>query len=724
MSARHKVINAEGRFGKGRRLKPTPKLDELFEKDLARSGIDLKTAKKVGLKVCDTAELWAALNPRRADEPKRDFTAAGYVFTFFTPEGKTLGSFIRARKLAGDWSDDDDGRWRYNQPVNTAPHLYVPAPIMRLPKPDPETGKIRIVGELLVVEGEKKAIKANMCGIPAVALAGVWNFTSAKFDIPLLDEFKRFDLSDADIVVSFDRDVFDNEDVQQAKRRFSFAIRREHQPKSVREVRLTGEAVGGKLALDDWLATFDDPSVAKAHWQRLERIEDRVGEAFATYNAEIAYVLMKKKYFDIPRRVFFPSQTAVVEQYGTGALANDGKRDIHPINLWLKNRNPSTTAVHDVVYAPGKASRFRADKDQHETLNLWRPSTMVPVSLKTERDVAPFLEFLEYLTPSLKESERDTLLDGLAYPLQHLGAKVRWAPCLVSPEQGVGKTTLGRILIPMYGAHNAWQIDGSSLVSNFNRYAQSQFVIVNEIHAVTYAERKQVMESLKTLITDDVIDFHQKYIDQQNIPNHLNLFFTSNHEDALMLDEHDRRYFVIRATAKKWKPIEFKKLNDWLEHDDGYALVYGYLMKRDLSNFDPNAAPPRTEARSMMIQRPKGALADLIKKFIDSPEDVLSMGKGKVRPDSDLFEPQHIVECLLLYAHEKHIRFKGELTVKVLGAALKGQMPRRRIRGRRGRGSNHEFTWITLYAVFNPEQWRKREKSEWRNHWKQSQEAK
>lgn len=704
-----------------RRAKRNASLGELMAEDLARSGIDPKTAKKLKIRACDPDEAWALLHPKNPDGRPKDFTAEVAWFPYWNPDGSQINNYGRARILRGQWSAEDDGkRNRYRNPVNTLPHVYVPVPILDDLKV--EAGKIVLAGAVTITEGEKKGIAAWQCGIPAIALGGIDAEGTARHLVTLIEEFNWFDWSQLDAEICFDSDVYGAKEGTRALYALGYTLRREKHPKSLHYVRLTTEG-HEKTALDDFLATFGDRrEAARRAYYQLPRRADEIAEAFAKYDSEIVQVRKRAKYYNTAHRTFYPRQSSIVEEYGVGQTvpSADGKKRVLPITLWLTERNPKLTTVMDVVYAPGKPARYKAAAgDEHDTLNEWRPTSLVPVPYKGDEDsIRPWLELLEYMTPKLTDEERDWFIDWQAYPLQNVGGKTHQAVLIWSESQGSGKNTIANALRPMHGAKNLnWQvINGKSLMSDFNEWALRQFVVINEVHMPSYGEQKAVMGCLQTLITEDTIDHSRKYFDRQSVPNYVNFFLTSNHEDALRLAEDDRRFFVVKGPSikDKWPEKKFVEFYRWLDNG-GRERVFGYLLARRLDNFNPHGAAPRTAARTAMVRGTDGVLGDLITILNTSPAQIMFSrrrdGTVQQRLEWDLYTPARIVEAINRYASEHNMRLVN-LTDKALGAVMgKHAFVKRRLEID---GKN-----VTAYALFNADSWAKKSKAEWREHLKE-----
>lgn len=711
-----------GRAKKGfSRAVSVDNLQALYEADLQRSCIPIKAAELLGFKLLSTPdELWAALNPRHGDERPADFTAVGYTIPYPAPDGSYL-NFIRVRKLAGDFLGDS-GR-KYDQPPNSTAHPYVPFPLLNLPSPDKKTGKIHLTGEIIITEGEKKSVGASLLGIPTIALGGVWNFKSKKQHLLMLPELLEwFDWSEADVSFAFDVDVYGNDDVRYAMHQCKAAMRKTFKPKSLSTIELTAEATNDKIGLDDWLCACDgSPKKVLAAFQAIKRTPDPASVLFRLFNSQYTYSRVTSKFFDWKARSFKTDKAIVELAQSEGLLLRaDGTEEISAVKLWMQDRDTRTTNAHDVLYLPGKESRFFADeRDAEETCNMWRASTLEPIEYKgkkaDKRRLALFLDYFDTLTQRLTDEERAWFLWWLSYPLRHVGAKMKSGAFLWSSRQQVaGKSGLKNILTPIYGTENVFHLDGSSLMQPWNSYVQSQLLFIEEVFMPSYGERNAASQRMKTLITENTVDLVQKYIPNRNVPNVCNVIATSNHENGLVLTPDDARLFVVHGPETKieaWPKANFTQLYRWLRKEDGIAQVYGYLLSVSDEGRLPSDFPPKTEAwhsAANYAQGKDGPLGDVIKRLIDSPEDLMSTSKKKLR-SRDLFEPQELVNAINAYAWEHRLQFRTALSTQILGQHLRNTLPKREALKVHGKQ-------ITLYAVFRRKEWQKADKQAWRKH--------
>jgi len=75
----------------------------------------------------------------------------------------------------------------------------------------------------------------------------------------------------------------------------------------------------------------------------------------------------------------------------------------------------------------------------------------------------------------------------------------------------------------------------------------------------------------------------------------------SNERAAISLPRDDRRWFVIWSEAERMAPEDAERIWAWYK-SGGFEAVAAWLDARDVSAFNPGAAPPMTEAKMIMIE--------------------------------------------------------------------------------------------------------------------------
>ena len=149
-------------------------------------------------------------------------------------------------------------------------------------------------------------------------------------------------------------------------------------------------------------------------------------------------------------------------------------------------------------------------------------------------------------------------------------------------------------------------MDTGTLAGQWTYYLKAQIVYGQEI--ITHG-RRDLYNHLKPFISGQKtrLVVNEKGLRQYTVPNHQNWIITTNHDNALALEDDDRRFWVHRVLAEE-PPAEayFAKLYAWLDND-GSARVFGWLLQRDVSAFNPMARPPMTASKQTMLEQSQPA---------------------------------------------------------------------------------------------------------------------
>ena len=262
------------------------------------------------------------------------------------------------------------------------------------------------------------------------------------------------------------------------------------------------------------------------------------------------------------------------------------------VKMWKNSPDRRTVLQQDVVFDP----TCRADPAT--TVNLFDGIALEPV----EGTVTPLLELIRYLTSRTSEDANEAdaimhwLLQWLAYPLQHMGAKLRTS-IVMHGDEGAGKNFLFDLVTAIYGKYGAL-VGQDELEDKFNDWRSCKlFVTGDEV-----SSRQELVHNknrLKALITAASVQINPKNLPRREEANHMNVVFLSNELKPLALDNSDRRYLVIYTP--KAKPFEFyKALGRWRDNG-GVAAFYAYLLAYPLDGFDPFAPAPQTAAKRDLI---------------------------------------------------------------------------------------------------------------------------
>lgn len=120
--------------------------------------------------------------------------------------------------------------------------------------------------------------------------------------------------------------------------------------------------------------------------------------------------------------------------------------------------------------------------------------------------------------------------------------------CLVSPENGTGKSTFLKWMQDIYGS-NATILDMSRFKMSFNSHYISKYLICLD-EGFLDVEKKEEKERLKKLATDERQFLEFKGADVQEIDFYGKLIICSNDADSLMkIEEGEIRWFVNRVPS-------------------------------------------------------------------------------------------------------------------------------------------------------------------------------
>ena len=155
------------------------------------------------------------------------------------------------------------------------------------------------------------------------------------------------------------------------------------------------------------------------------------------------------------------------------------------------------------------------------------------------RDTVKFNYFMRYLAWAVQN------------PDKHAGVILT----LKSRKQGTGKSTIGVVLLTIFGRHGALIDDKDRLLGRFTDWLENVcFVLAEEI---LFASDYKTNDKLKSIITADTIQIERKFGSLRQIPNRLKTIATTNHDHATGAGVGDRRNVVYdvsdeRGGDKEW----------------------------------------------------------------------------------------------------------------------------------------------------------------------------
>ncbi len=191
----------------------------------------------------------------------------------------------------------------------------------------------------------------------------------------------------------------------------------------------------------------------------------------------------------------------------------------------------------------------------------------------------------------------------VAHSLQkpHLKTKVLLA--LESPQQQVGKGIFTNFLVKhLFGmALGMTTHRFEDLIGKFTAASSTRLLIV--LDEATFVGDKKSADMLKHLISEDTMSVERKGIDAAaNMPNYANYIVCTNNQKFLHFDSQSRRLAVTRVSDKKCNDVKyFAEYEAALYNPEGAFTIYNYLLRRDISEFNPRKIPQTDALKAAIV---------------------------------------------------------------------------------------------------------------------------
>lgn len=276
--------------------------------------------------------------------------------------------------------------------------------------------------------------------------------------------------------------------------------------------------------------------------------------------------------------------------------------------------------VHQLVWAPGQPEYIRerllieggwVDKQSTGAFNMYREP---PAVSGNALDVQPWLDHVARIYPETAGH----FIRWLAHRAQRPGEKINHA-LVMGGGSGIGKDTILEPVKLAVGAWNMTEVAPETLFGRFNGFIKSIVLRVSEVRSDEVSPFA-LYERTKTLIAapPDVLRVDEKNKPENAVMNVVGVIFTTNHMvGGLYLPAEDRRHFVMWSGTTKATMEPFcRELWAWYK-TGGLENVATYLRTCDISDFDPKASPPQTEAWRTMVASSGNTDADDMADALD-----------------------------------------------------------------------------------------------------------
>jgi hypothetical protein len=352
------------------------------------------------------------------------------------------------------------------------------------------------------------------------------------------------------------------------------------------------EGALAKLTPNDVFTDEAAERIAEVERKELGRVEK------AEWYDRFAYIQDDESYFDMRDRREISRQTFNALFRHISCKSIHTGRKIEASVCFDENRQEKgAKALVGITYAAGESVLVTRDGDIYG--NRWRDARP-PVAAG---NITPWLDHCRKLVPDASELEH--IFDVMAFKVQHPEIKINHA-VLHGGDQGSGKDTMWAPFIwSVCGPHlkNRGLLDNDTMSSQFGYALESEILILNELKEPDAKERRALANKLKPVIAapPDMLSVNRKGLHPYQMANRMFVLAFSNDQVPISLDSQDRRWFCVWSHAPKMTPDAAAKMWKWYAAG-GFAAIGAWLHARDVSAFNPGAAPAMTEFKLNLVE--------------------------------------------------------------------------------------------------------------------------
>lgn len=299
--------------------------------------------------------------------------------------------------------------------------------------------------------------------------------------------------------------------------------------------------------------------------------------------------------------LLYPSQSAWDRERREIVALNDLKPLLHQwYALWLAHPDRELIDKDKLVFDP-----MQQYSPEDGYINMFRGLPLKPGGELVR------CNYILRLIDHLCNGDRVVIawfLRWLAYPLQHVGAKMASGVLMHSETQGTGKSLLfERVIKPLYGEYAA-TLGQHQLESQYTDWrSQKLFGLFEEIFSRD--QKYSHTGTLKHMITGDTHRIEKKFVSGWEESNHLNAVFLSNELQPFPVEPSDRRTLVVWPETKLTHELKEGVLHECA--NGGLEAFYSFLLSlrmewQDRDDPEPlpfttHREPPMTEAKARLI---------------------------------------------------------------------------------------------------------------------------
>lgn len=269
--------------------------------------------------------------------------------------------------------------------------------------------------------------------------------------------------------------------------------------------------------------------------------------------------------------------------YGGHWFAMDSINDKISKNAWevfTESQGLRFPRADITCFRPELPPSAMLEEEGRTLVNMYVPV----VTPRQAGDASLFVAHLTKLIPN--PHDRELLLSYMAACVQMTGVKFRWCP-FIQGVPGNGKSTLSDIMVHAIGRRYSHSPSSKDLANSFNAWMENKlFIYVEDVYT---ADKQEVLETLKPMITGQFIEIHPKGGEKYMADNRANFILNSNHKDGIRKTLDDRRLAPFFTAQQHRQDLlrdgmdaaYFQRLAEWL-HGGGFAIVTDFLHSYEI----------------------------------------------------------------------------------------------------------------------------------------------
>lgn len=213
-------------------------------------------------------------------------------------------------------------------------------------------------------------------------------------------------------------------------------------------------------------------------------------------------------------------------------------------------------------------------------------------------DATPWLQHIKEIWCRGNEEVFVWVLKVLARKVQYPFKKSKVAVVLRG-RQGSGKGIILEKIRQIFGSYFK-TLRPNEFLGDFNGALVDALILFLD-ESVFSGDRK-VASQLKTLITEPTILINQKHLPSFTIENNLDIFFATNYQQAVLVEEGDRRYFCLDCDGR-WAGKATEESVKYFRNiaKIPYQCIYKFLCTVDVEDFEPTIYPVTSAIREQKI---------------------------------------------------------------------------------------------------------------------------